>query len=492
MVFRDTQTHDRKKTTQKMMLLTIAKRRLRCYPGINISTMTDGERPAGNFSTASFRRDIFSASPNSLWTCGSTANGMSRQKCAIASHAPFPNGLKTIGRQGYHTTLDLEEDRIRRTTLRLYRVLQRSCTVFDTKAPGNDSILLQPILEAPDWGHHATYTPPASCQIDDLYRLFYVWNDSADDRGLGVFSPGEGGNEGTATPITRTTTTMMTGAADHPSSMDPVSSIDRWYYELLTKADEELSNQEEDDDEDGMNTSLSIMPSMTCWSSQKQIREAIRTAFRTLNYEDGAEQGHPTKLTSKDLHKWAIKAFQILNEQQILWSHSSVATTDGLVRIVATSRCIGTAFPAPTTMPPSVTTPQILADASPKYRFAYRIRVENVSDDQTIQLLGRYWHIAEEPIVFPGMEGGPEAHPPIIVDSPKTGAVGQLPVLQPGQVFEYMSGTDLATPRGTMRGHLYMARVPSTAKSAQSGDHVETNETMFFEAEVAPFQLKAE
>ncbi|KAL3925786.1 MAG: hypothetical protein SGILL_000167 [Bacillariaceae sp.] len=270
---------------------------------------------------------------------------------------------------------------------------------------------------------------------------------------------------------------------------------------------------DDDDDNDDETAQLPPMTSMTCWTSQNQIQDAVRTAFRRLQYD--------SLVSAADLHKWAIRAIQIIREQQVLWKHSSVATTDGVVRVVATSRCIGTSIPTPTSMPPSETTPQILADSAPKYRFAYRIRVENISDDQTVQLMGRYWHISEEPVPrttgIAGMKANDieqEAPPPIIVDSPATGAVGQLPVLHPGQVFEYMSGTDLATPKGIMKGHLYMARVPSTTQSAKSGDNVEAflkqrqkqdeagdghhdysreeYVTEFFEATVAPFQLEAE
>jgi uncharacterized protein affecting Mg2+/Co2+ transport len=46
--------------------------------------------------------------------------------------------------------------------------------------------------------------------------------------------------------------------------------------------------------------------------------------------------------------------------------------------------------------------------------FAYRVRVENMSD-QHVQLLGRYWHIQET------NEDGEEREP-VIVDAPVTGA----------------------------------------------------------------------
>ena len=70
--------------------------------------------------------------------------------------------------------------------------------------------------------------------------------------------------------------------------------------------------------------------------------------------------------------------------------------------------------------------------------------------------------------------------------------VGHLPVLQPGQVFEYMSGTDLVNTHGVMQGHFYMARVPPKTPSARSGDHVEAlNVGDKFEVAVAPFPLVA-
>lgn len=122
-----------------------------------------------------------------------------------------------------------------------------------------------------------------------------------------------------------------------------------------------------------------------------------------------------------------------------------------------------------------------------KFRFAYRIRIENQSDE-SVQLLGRYWHIEE--LTQDGDVD--DSEPPIRVNSPETGAVGQLPVLRPGQVFEYMSGTDLTSTKGTMKGHFYMARVPSDTHSAKTGDHVKALKgDDKFEVEVAPFPLEA-
>ena len=37
------------------------------------------------------------------------------------------------------------------------------------------------------------------------------------------------------------------------------------------------------------------------------------------------------------------------------------------------------------------------------------------------------------------------------------GVVGHSPILEPGQSFEYVSGTQLGTPEGTMEGSFQMA-----------------------------------
>ena len=136
-----------------------------------------------------------------------------------------------------------------------------------------------------------------------------------------------------------------------------------------------------------------------------------------------------------------------------------------------------------------------------KYRFAYRVRVENVGE-QHVQLLGRFWYIQElNPTTSPSKKSSqspsiqPErtSTPPIVVDAPVTGVVGHLPVLGPGQVFQYMSGTDLTTTRGVMEGHFYMAKVPPGTPSATSGDDVEAlkaNDKL--QVTVAPFPLEAQ
>ena len=191
-----------------------------------------------------------------------------------------------------------------------------------------------------------------------------------------------------------------------------------------------------------------------------------------------------------------------MHDQVNLWNQSSISNTpNGLVRVTATSRCLG----AVSTMSIAPTYSQL----NPKYRFAYRIRIENISSSETVQLLGRYWHIAE---VFEDDVNQKTLPEPIEVDAPYTGAVGQLPVLQPGEAFEYVSGTDLTTPKGEMKGHLYMATVPPQTRSAKSGDDVTAitcqgskgsspreiatdddtqKQTKLFQASVKPFRLES-
>lgn len=73
--------------------------------------------------------------------------------------------------------------------------------------------------------------------------------------------------------------------------------------------------------------------------------------------------------------------------------------------------------------------------------WAYAVRIENVGDG-TVQLLRRTWHITDE-----------RGHTTVVEGS---GVVGQTPRLEPGQVFEYTSGTQLATPSGFMTGTYHM------------------------------------
>lgn len=93
-------------------------------------------------------------------------------------------------------------------------------------------------------------------------------------------------------------------------------------------------------------------------------------------------------------------------------------------------------------------TPIFLEDqSSPSdghYVWAYRVRIEN-HGDATVQLKRRHWRITDAMGRMQEVEG--------------EGVVGEQPVLQPGQSFEYTSGTPLPTPSGIMVGAYQMESV---------------------------------
>lgn len=86
-----------------------------------------------------------------------------------------------------------------------------------------------------------------------------------------------------------------------------------------------------------------------------------------------------------------------------------------------------------------------LADQSEPERshfvWAYRVAIRNGGRD-TVQLLKRTWLITD------GLGRTQQVH--------GEGVVGEQPVLEPGQAFEYTSGTPLQTPSGIMRGTYHM------------------------------------
>ncbi|NGM23389.1 Co2+/Mg2+ efflux protein ApaG [Roseomonas stagni] len=86
-----------------------------------------------------------------------------------------------------------------------------------------------------------------------------------------------------------------------------------------------------------------------------------------------------------------------------------------------------------------------LADQSEPERshfvWAYRVNIEN-RGNRTVQLLKRSWRITD------ALGRTQQVH--------GEGVVGEQPVLEPGQNFEYTSGTPLSTPSGFMRGAYHM------------------------------------
>ncbi len=82
--------------------------------------------------------------------------------------------------------------------------------------------------------------------------------------------------------------------------------------------------------------------------------------------------------------------------------------------------------------------------AQTHFAFAYRIRIENNSEN-TVQLLRRHWTIYDSNGTVREVEG--------------EGVVGQQPVLEPGEAHEYVSGCNLKTTMGKMGGTYLMERI---------------------------------
>lgn len=96
--------------------------------------------------------------------------------------------------------------------------------------------------------------------------------------------------------------------------------------------------------------------------------------------------------------------------------------------------------------------------AAQHYVWAYQVRIENQSQT-TVQLINRHWKITDANGSLQEVRG--------------PGVVGEQPVLEPGDSYEYTSGTPLGTPSGVMHGWYEM----------------ESDDGQRFQAEVPMFSL---
>lgn len=94
-----------------------------------------------------------------------------------------------------------------------------------------------------------------------------------------------------------------------------------------------------------------------------------------------------------------------------------------------------------------------------RFVWAYRVRIQNAGAE-TVQLISRSWRITDA------------RGRTIKVDGP--GVVGEQPLLEAGETFEYTSGTPLETPTGFMEGIYHMV-------ITLSGES--------FDVEIPPFSL---
>ena len=106
----------------------------------------------------------------------------------------------------------------------------------------------------------------------------------------------------------------------------------------------------------------------------------------------------------------------------------------------------------------SVFVPERSSPEQGQWFFAYQIVITNSNADQ-VQLLTRHW------IITDGNGSEEEVKGP--------GVVGEQPLLEQGQSFEYTSACPLGTSVGTMRGSYHMI--------SQDGEEFDVN--------IAPFTL---
>ena len=92
------------------------------------------------------------------------------------------------------------------------------------------------------------------------------------------------------------------------------------------------------------------------------------------------------------------------------------------------------------------------------YVWAYQVTIDNQSKEK-VQLKNRYWKIIDSNGIKQEVRG--------------EGVVGEQPILNPGEKFEYTSGTPLSTPSGFMEGYYEM----------------KTNKGKKFEAYIPQFSL---
>jgi ApaG protein len=105
--------------------------------------------------------------------------------------------------------------------------------------------------------------------------------------------------------------------------------------------------------------------------------------------------------------------------------------------------------------------PQYIPDQSDpdngRYVFTYTITIKNIGDIGA-QLVSRHWIITDSNNDVQEVRG--------------LGVIGKQPLLQPGESFEYTSGSVLSTPIGTMKGTYQMVAEDGTHFSADIPEFV--------------------
>ncbi len=93
--------------------------------------------------------------------------------------------------------------------------------------------------------------------------------------------------------------------------------------------------------------------------------------------------------------------------------------------------------------------PEYSNPANEHFMFAYRVSIENMTEN-SVQLLSRHWHIFDSNGTKREVEG--------------EGVVGLQPIIEPGDNHEYVSGCNLKTDMGSMKGSYEMKRIVDDRK----------------------------
>lgn len=350
------------------------------------------------------------------------------------------------------------------TSIGLYRILSR---IIKIEGKRNDYILLQPPLNHRDYGQ--------ARMLDSKDAI--IWRDTKvlkDDDEIWK-------------KILRFCKTWTKKEDEVEDKV--IGDFDKLFG--ISQANEE--NGKEGSGVDANDDDVLVPEEFTLYVPHFDLKRALRHGFHShINIENEL-----TKKQLLDMQRFAIDSIKLLEDQRKMWERTSISIDkERGIRVIATSRCIGV-NPAGQRAQQSGT--------EVKNWFAYRIRVDNFNEpgsdkSTTFQLLGRTWRIVEEDenedVKLGSLVNKDESYKSkeFNVDAPKNGVVGYLPVIKPGETFEYMSGCGLSTLIGTMSGCLHMAIVDEDTEPAHVGDPIsafDLPKERRFEMKVLPLKMIA-
>ena len=194
------------------------------------------------------------------------------------------------------------------TSIRLYRILLRQ--LQSLPAMDHSSLLLQPPLNPRDYGR---------ARIVNLYpNSSSAHNMEEDDNN---------NNKQSLLHLFSRWQTLDNKGNDDPKSERILQS----WYRTVTGDDDWIPTSPEDDDDDDVED-VEEEPSLSVWTTHRQLHEVIRFAF------DSSKQLNDPELLV-GYQRLAIVAIRSLQDQEFLHYRTSVSTNDQHgVRVVATSR----------------------------------------------------------------------------------------------------------------------------------------------------------